>query len=327
MPTTGRQPLGLAGLTVAPGERAAGWLTIGESWQRRGEAVPVALVRGHEPGPIAYVQAVSDGDELNGLRVVQRLLVSLQPEQMSGAVVAVPVANPGAFAARQACDPRDGRKLNRCFPGQSDGTVTERLAHTLFHELVLACDLVVDLHQNGIVPMLPEVRVRTGRRGPQHTESLALAMAFGLAHILDQQGPSGQLARAAPARGIPAIDPELGGNPGIDATAVELGLRGVLRVLGHAGILPERPAPGEPPFVARGLLAILSPAGGVVDWQASLGQRVSAGEPVARVLDVYGERAVDVPAPSDGVLWSRHPESAVARGEALGALGLRHEPG
>jgi predicted deacylase len=244
---------------------------------------------------------------------------------MAGAGVAVPVANPGAFAAGQSCDPRDGRKLNRCFPGQSDGTVTERLAYALFHELVLACDLAVDLHQNGAVPMIPEVRVRTGRRGPEHAGCLELAMVFGLGHILDQQGPAGQLARAAPARGIPAIDPELGGNPGIAPASVELGLRGVRNILRHAGILPGLPETDGPPFVARGLMPILSPAGGVLDWQATLGQRVQAGEPLAQVLDAFGESPVDVPAPCDGVLWSRHPETAVGRGEPVGTVGLRHE--
>jgi len=327
MPTAGSQAFGLAGLSAAPGSRASGWLTVGESWRRHGEAVPFAIVHGAEPGPIAYVQALSDGDELNGLRVVQRLLAELDPATMAGAVVAVPVANPGAFAAGQSCDPRDGRKLNRCFPGQSDGTVTERLAYTLFHELVLACDLVVDLHQNGPVPMVPEVRVRTGRRGPEHAACLELAMVFGLRHILDQQGPAGQLARAAPARGIPAIDPELGGNPGIDPVCVELGLRGVRNILCHAGIVPGVPAVADPPFIARGLLTVLSPAGGVIDWMATLGQPVQAGEPVARVLDVFGESAVNVPAPCDGVLWSRHPEAAIGRGEPLGSVGLRHESG
>ena len=324
MPTTG-QPLRLAGLTVAPGERAAGWLTVGESWQRRDEAVPVAVIHGAEPGPILYLQAVSDGDELNGLRVVHRLLATLRPAMLRGAVVAVPVANPGALAAEAACDPRDGRKLNRCFPGQPEGSVTERLAYVLFHELVLHCDLVLDLHQNGCVPMVPEVRVRTGRRGPQHTECLELALAFGLGHILDQQGPAGQLARAAPARGIPAVDPELGGNPGIDPRAVDLGLRGVWNVMKQRRMVDGELEVDGPPFVARGLLAILAPAGGMVDWRAQLGDRVSAGQPVARILDAFGEGAVEVLSPSDGVIWSRHPEAAVARGATLGAVGVRHE--
>lgn len=327
MPTAAGQPVSLAGLTVAPGARAQGWLTVGEAWQRRPDEIPVAVVNGLEPGTIVYLQAVSDGDELNGLRVVQRLLAELDPAAMRGAVVAVPVANPGAFAARQACDPRDGRKLNRCFPGQSDGTVTERLAYVLFHELVLACDLVIDLHQNGPVPMVPEVRVRTGRGGPQHAACLELAMAFGLAHILDQRGPAGQLARAAPARGIPAIDPELGGNAGIDPACADLGLRGVRNILRHAGVLPGELATDGPPFIARGLLPILSPAGGVVDWQAPLGQRVRAGEPVARVLDAFGAEAATVPAPCDGVLWSRHPECGIARGQFLGTVGVRSDPG
>ncbi len=263
MPTTGRQPLGLAGLTVAPGERAAGWLTIGESWQRRGEAVPVALVRGHEPGPIAYVQAVSDGDELNGLRVVQRLLVSLQPEQMSGAVwrcrwptqgpsrrgrpaILGTGANSTAASRARATGPspsgwRTRCSTNSCWPA-TWSSISTRTA---------SCRCC---------PKSESAPAGGGRSIPNHSPWRWL---LGWPTSSINKGRRGSLPGRRRRGASRRSNPELGGNPGIDATAVELGLRGVLRVLGHAGILPERPAPGEPPFVARGLLAILSrPAAG-----------------------------------------------------------------
>ena len=165
MPIDAVQPLRIAQVTSQPGTREHGWLPIGEDWRRRDEAVPWVLLHGSRPGPVVYVQAVSDGDELNGLAVARRLIAEIDPQRLSGAVLVVPVANPGAFAARQGSDPRDGRKLNRCFPGNAEGSVTERLAHALFAHLVLRSDLVIDLHQNGSIPMIPEVRVRTGRRG------------------------------------------------------------------------------------------------------------------------------------------------------------------
>ena len=320
MPVDGSEALELGPLTVPPGSTAAGWLPLSEDWTRRASGVPLAVIHGG-PGPILYLQAVSDGDELNGLAVVRRVWSELQPAALHGAVVLAMVANPEAFRAGTTCDPRDQRKLNRCFPGQPDGTPTERLAYVLFHELVLRADLVIDLHQNGHTPMIPEVRVRTGRRGPEHAACLELAVAFGLPHILDQQGPAGQLARAAPAAGIPTIDPELGGNPGIDPAMVELGYQGVQNVLRHHGMLAGEPRVAQP-YIARALLSLHAPAGGLAEFTVALGDRVLAGQTVATITDVFGHRPVPVNAPSDGVFWSHRTEPLVERGVVLGTLGL-----
>ncbi|NUP99605.1 MAG: succinylglutamate desuccinylase/aspartoacylase family protein [Armatimonadetes bacterium] len=298
---------------------------MGEDWRRRAEAVPYVVAQGRGAGPTIYLQAVSDGDELNGLAVIRRVVAELDCSQLRGALIAVLVANPGAFAANAPTDPRDGRKLNRCFPGLADGSVTERLAYLLFHELVLYADLVIDLHQNGTTPMIPEVRVRSGRRGPRHAESLELAMAFGLPHILDQQGPSGQLARAAPARGIPAIDPELGGNLGFDPVAIELGVRGVRNVMVHYGLLEGQPPPRQTPYIARRLAPLIADTGGIVDFQVALGDQVSAGQPIARCTDIFGHQASVITAPANGVLWIRRNQPVVTVGDTIGAIGVEEE--
>ncbi|MBI2299208.1 MAG: succinylglutamate desuccinylase/aspartoacylase family protein [Armatimonadetes bacterium] len=324
MPVDGQRPLHLCGLSAEPGSRVQGWLPVGEDWARRPLSLPVALLCGAGPGPIVYLQAVSDGNELNGLAVCRRLLALLDPAELRGALVIVPVANPGAFRAGQMADPRDGLKLNRCFPGQAGGSVSERLAWFLFHELVLGCDLVVDLHQNGHTPMLPEVRVRIGRREPLHGECLELALAFGARHVLDQLGPCGQLARAAPAAGIPAIDPELGGNPGVDPAMVECGVAGVLNLLRARDML-DGPTAGVTPFVARRLVSLFAGAGGLVEFAAELGRLVRGGEEVACVTDIFGGSPVPVLAPEDGVVWIRRAEPPVEPGDSIGALGVAED--
>ncbi len=321
----GNRALRVANVTSSPGTLTCGWLPVGEDWRRRDEAVPLALIHGVGPGPLLYVQAVSDGDELNGLAVARRLIAELDPQALRGAVVVVPVANQGAFAVRQAADPRDGRKLNRCFPGNAEGSVTERLAHALFNQLVVHCNLVIDLHQNGTTPMIPEVRVRSGRRGPKHAESLELAFAFGLPHILDQQGPAGQLARAAPARGIPAIDPELGGNVGFDADAIEIGVAGVLNVLRHYQMLDGLAQVAQRSFIARRLVPLIAHAGGVIDFTAKLGDRLTVGQPVGRITDIFGGRPIQLASPVDGVFWIRRDDPTVSVGDTVGAIGVEDE--
>ncbi len=287
--------------------------------------MPFVIVHGARPGPTVYLQAVSDGDELNGLAVARQVTGELDPGELSGTVVCVLVANPGALAAGQAADPRDGRKLNRCFPGQADGTVTERLAYALFHELALRCDLAIDLHQNGSTPMVNEVRVRTGARGPKHADCLELALAFGARFVLDQQGPQGQLARAAPARGVPTIDPELGGNAGVDPRAVAVGVAGVRRVLHAYGLLPGRPEPVERPYIARRLVPVIAARGGVITYHVELGERLAAGQQIATVTDIFGRQPAAVTAPCDGVFWSHGRDPMVSLGDTVATIGARDD--
>ncbi|MCC7492064.1 MAG: succinylglutamate desuccinylase/aspartoacylase family protein [Fimbriimonadaceae bacterium] len=319
------RPLQLGSLLAQPASVTRGWLAVGEDWRRQEQAVPVSVVYGAAPGPTLYLQALSDGNELNGLAVCRRVLAALDPGALRGALVVVLVANPGAFAAGVAADPRDERKLNRCFPGRLDGSSSERLAYHLFHDLVRHCDLAIDLHQNGSTPMVPEVRVRTGRQGPRHAECLELALAFGLPQILDQQGPAGQLARCAPARGIPTIDPELGGNSGIDPRCVDLGVQGVWNVLVHYGLLSGRPVLPDRTFIARRLLPLLASAGGIVEFERELGGRVVAGELVATVTDIFGTQPTPIHAPADGLLWMQREQPLVARGDTVGALGIEDD--
>src|SRR5262249_2245394 len=161
---------------------------------------------GTRPGKVLYLQAVSDGDELNGLAVVREILRQVRAEQLSGAILAVPGLNLPAFYAPQAVSPLAGPKMNRCVPGSATRTASERIAHAVFEAAVSKADLCLDLHQGGVKPMIDEVRVRVARDHALHAACLELARVFGVGYILDQEGPSGQLARAAPDRGIPTID-------------------------------------------------------------------------------------------------------------------------
>ena len=87
-----------------------------------------------------YLQAISDGDELNGISVIRQVLKRLDPTVMSGRIIAVLIVNFHAFHAHQAFSPIDEKKMNRCFPGRKDGTSSERIAYRLFHNAVLQSD-------------------------------------------------------------------------------------------------------------------------------------------------------------------------------------------
>ncbi|WP_281195593.1 succinylglutamate desuccinylase/aspartoacylase family protein [Halorubrum sp. F4] len=304
---------------ASPGETDTGRLEVGETRDGSPVRLPVAVINGSEEGKTLYVQAVSDGDELNGLGVVNRFVPRVDPTDLSGVVLVVGIVNYFAFQVAEHRNPIDDRKMNRGYPGDADGTTSERIAHATFEEAKRA-DLIVDLHQGSTSRMINETRVRCGIRHHLHGDCLELAKVFGCGHVLDIKGPDGQLARAGPDQGIPTIDPELGGCVGWDEESIRYGVEGLFNVLRHYGFL-DGSVEVEEQVRARGFDQYGSPAGGLVRFEAALGDRVSAGETLFEVTDTFGERKGRVTADADGVFWRTRRLPQVAAGEYVCSVG------
>jgi len=299
--------------SAAPGERDVGGLPVGEARDGSEVALPVCVVNGERDGKTLYVQAVSDGDELNGLGVVQRVVPRLDPSQLSGTILVVGIVNWYGFQVAKHRNPIDDTKLNRAYPGDEGGTASERIADATFSAAVGA-DLALDLHQGSTSRMINEVRVRCGRRHRLHRECLELAKTFDCGYVLDQKGPDGQLARAAPDEGVPTIDPELGGAVGWDEESIRLGVRGTMNVLTEYGFLDGTVEPNTQ-VRAGGFDQYGSPAGGLVSLVPDLGDEVERGETLFEVTDPFGTVKETVTADGDGIFWRSRRLPQVATGE------------
>jgi hypothetical protein len=309
----------LGSASAAPGEIDTGRLEVGETRDGTPVGLPVAVVNGSREGKTLYLQAASDGDELNGVGVVQRLVPQLDPAELSGQILVVGIVNYHAFQVAEHRNPIDDTKMNRAYPGDENGTSSERIAAATFDAATRA-DLVVDLHQGSTSRMIDEVRVRCGRHHRLHSECLRLAKTFGCGYVLDQKGPDGQLARAGPDEGIPTIDPELGGCVGWDANSIQNGVRGVYNVLRGYGFL-DGSVETERQTRAKGFDQYGSPAGGLVRFEANLGERVSAGDVLFEVTDVFGSLKARVTADSPGIFWRSRRLPQVATGEYVCSVG------
>jgi hypothetical protein len=309
----------LGSASAQPGEVDTGRLEVGETRDGSPVGLPVAVVNGADDGDTLYLQAASDGDELNGVGVVREVVPRLDPSALAGTVLVVGIVNYHAFQVAQHRNPIDDTKMNRAYPGDPEGTSSERIAAATF-EAATRADVVLDLHQGSTSRMIDEVRVRCGPRHRLHQECLDLAKAFDCGYVLDQKGPDGQLARAAPDEGVPTIDPELGGAVGWDETSIRRGIRGVFNVLRAYGFI-EGEVESAAQTRASGFDQYGSPTGGLVDFKAGLGDRVRAGDPLFEVTDPFGTLKGRVTAGGDGVFWRCRRLPMVATGEYVCSVG------
>ncbi|MFB6134295.1 MAG: succinylglutamate desuccinylase/aspartoacylase family protein, partial [Halanaeroarchaeum sp.] len=256
---------------ASPGTVDTGRIVIGDTRDGSQAGLPVAIINGAREGKTLYIQAASDGDELNGVAVVHRIVPKLDPAEIAGELIIVGITNLFAFQVAQHRNPIDDTKLNRAYPGDDEGTTSERIAAATF-EYATQADIALDLHQGSTSRMIEEVRVRCGTRHALHEQCLELAKAFGCGYVLDQKGPEGQLARAAPDEGVPTVDPELGGSVGWDENSVRVGVEGVFNVLRYYDFLDESPDV-EPQQRANGFEQYGAPNGGLVEFAVDLGER------------------------------------------------------
>ena len=139
------ESLTVAGAHVPPGERRDLNPLVSESYTGDRTTLPMAVVNGEGEGPTVFVTAAIHGDELNGIAICQQLLSLLDPAELRGAVIVVPIANVMGAQIRSRYLP-DRRDLNRSFPGTTRGSMASRIARILHEDVVLGSVAGVDLH-------------------------------------------------------------------------------------------------------------------------------------------------------------------------------------
>lgn len=233
-------PLVVGSASAQRGERSFGSLHCGHLAMGSAIEVPVAVINGARSGPRVYIGAAVHGDEVNSVDVLRLIVTSVDPQQLSGAVVCVTVVNPLAFEDRNRWAPQDMEDMNRVWPGKVDGKVCERIAHTIFTHAIGATDAVIDLHTGATNMAVHAVY------GEGHSPSRELARVFGSEILLEERRDekwekarfNGKLRSVVNARGIPAITPELGQSRSFQRGAIEAGERGVRNILRHLRMLP-----------------------------------------------------------------------------------------
>lgn len=304
--------LELAGHRVAPGESADLRIKVAESYTAEAVAVPVTVVRGGRRGPTLFLTATIHGDELNGVGIIRDLLNEEPFDELAGTLIAVPVANVPAFLNQDRRLP-DRRDLNRSFPGSARGSLTARLAHALFQEVVKRSDYGLDLHTaGGDRSNYPQLRADL-----DHPETARLARAFGCAFLVHGTGPDRSLRRAALRAGVPTIVYEAGSPRRLERPFIEVGKAGVLNVLRHLSMLPGDPEPPPLLFAVRSTRWLRARAGGILDLKVELGQPVSRGEEISLNTNPFGRERSTLRAPHPGVVLGLTRLPLVHPGDAV----------
>lgn len=282
--------------------------------------VPVAVISSG-PGPTVLLVAGTHGDEYEGQVMIHELIRSTGPADLNGTLIMVPAANSAAVRAGTRVSPIDGGNLNRSYPGNVAGGPTAQAAHLVAGALLPLADVVVDLHSGGSNSIyLPCTFLYRGPDTALWERKVHAARLLGLPYVMvvPARFEPGSLSCAGDDAGILSLSTELAGRGTVDRGVLDMIRRGLPELLRDAGVLkpigtdaPHYVAVSEPVWLELvPESAVTSQTAGILELLVDLGDRVRAGDVVARVhfIDELDRQPAEYRARVDGVVSIlRHP--------------------
>ena len=329
LPAQTRQAFTVGTATAKPGQTAYGAIEV-PAGSDAALSIPVAVVHGAKPGPVLALVAGSHGTEYASIIAVKDLIARLDPADLSGVVILVPLVNVNSFEQKIAhLNPVDGKNMNRFFPGKADGTQTERASYAITRQIVEPADHLIDMHGGDLDESLRPYSYWTKTGNARLDDaSRQMALAFGLDHIIittdrpTDPAASRYLENTATTRGKPSLTVEAGHAGTVEPRDVQALVDGSLSVMRHLNMLPGAPAMVESPVWVARLANITSDATGIFTPNVVRGSYVQKGMKIGTISDYLGRPLVDVRAPDSGVMLYVRAVPSMTKGETIGSVGV-----
>lgn len=301
--------LTVGNVTTAAGKKAYGEIMV-PAGVDAGLNIPIVVVGGARPGPVLAIVSGAHGTEYASIIAVEKLIAMLDPQQISGTVILVPLINQASFEQKVPhVNPIDRKSMNRFYPGKADGTQTERASLAMTREVVEKCDHLIDLHGGDLDENLRPYSywAPTGKADQDRT-SREMALAFGLDTIIISRdrptdpNASRYLETTASLRGKASITAEAGRAGRVDTDDVMRLVNGCMGVMQYLKMLPGQADFVEHPVWIDHVETLNSPQAGIFYPEVDRGVYVEKGTKIGYVTDYTGRTMFEARAPAAGVV-------------------------
>ena len=300
--------------------------TNSSGWAKR--YIPIVVIT-NGSGPTAVLFGGNHGDECEGPVTLMNLARKLEPGQIQGRIIMVPMLNRPAVEVGTRLSPLDGCNMNRAFPGQPNDTITGMIAHYVSSTILPLADLVVDIHSGGSsTHFLPSVNMHEVADKQQMRKMIDAGLAWGAPYVFiyEDVAGAGLLPSLAEQMGKVTLGTEMGSKSQFGVEILGITARGVENVLAWAEIMPPASTAtlhkSEIVGATKAEDYIMSPASGLFEPFCELGDEVKQGNPVGQIHSIeHPDRdPVVVPALTDGILMARRAIPLTMQGEMVATV-------
>jgi predicted deacylase len=314
---------------AARGQKATGIIQV-PAGVDPGTDIPVAVFHGAKSGPVLALVSGAHGTEYTSIIALEKLIGMLDPSEISGTVIIVPLVNIASFEQKVPhVNPIDKKSMNRYYPGKLDGTQTDRASHLITRQVVEQCDHLIDLHGGDLDESLRPYSywTKTGNE-KQDQISREMVLAFGLNHIIisadrpKDPAASRYLENTASTRGKPSITAEAGHAGTVEPEDLDALVNGCLNVMRYLKMLPGAPQMVEHPVWISKVETIASDQTGIFYPLVKRGTYAEKEMKVGYVTDYLGKTIYEARAPAAGIVLYICAVPSMKKGDTIANIGV-----
>ena len=303
------QPFSVGTATAAPGQKSTGYLEV-PAGVDAATNIPVIVINGQKRGPVLALVSGAHGTEYTSIIALEKLINVLDPSQITGTVILVPLVNIQSFEQKVPhVNPIDNKSMNRFYPGKADGTQTERASFLITEQVVDRCEYLIDYHGGDLDESLrPYAYWAPTGKETQDRISKEMVLAFGLDHIIiwrdrpTDLDATRYLDNTSTVRGKPSIVVEAGYAGVVEADDVTLLVDGTLNTMRALKMLSGDPRLISNPVWLDRIVDVLSDGPGIWYPLVKRGTYVQEGMKLGFVTDYFGKLIFEARAPVSGVI-------------------------
>lgn len=306
----------VAGQVIEPGEKRRIPIPVGE-----GLSLETVCFCGRRPGRTLVVTSGVHGCEYVGVETLTHLSEELDPEEMSGSLILLPLANPeGFYEGVKRVVPEDGKNLNRAFPGDKAGSISAQMAYAIETYLYPAADFLADLHGGDCCEALtPLVFFTVAGEKKVNDKALTAARELTVPYRIRSTAKNGLYSWAVQ-KGIPALLIERGGQGTWSQQEVKQCREDVYSLLRHMEILPGTNPKRQQREICQTVYEEARHSGFWYPFKRP-DERTVRGELLGQIKTPSGQILQEVRAEFDGIVLYHTISLGVKQGDSLIAYG------
>ncbi|MBZ4035495.1 succinylglutamate desuccinylase/aspartoacylase family protein [Flavobacterium sp. 17A] len=295
--------------------------------------MPVTIISGKEKGPVFTIVAGIHGFEYPPISAVQELIKEIDPNNLKGTLVVIPIANVGSFYKRTPfVNPLDNKNLNNAFPGSKSGTITEQIANYITKEIIPNSDVFLDVHAGDAnEDLLPFVCYYNNTSEEKNTElSAKLSEISGINHIVSypytitKTEPAKYAFKQASQNGKTALSIEAGKLGNVQTESVHLIKKAVYNMLNYMDIYAKGTTPTKNPSAVylKNQEYVKAEFSGVFHSNLKSGDYIKKEDKIGFISDEFGTVLNEIKAPATGVVLYKIGTPPVNKGETVFCIGF-----